>query len=234
MGRLHHLEQTLPINIMNSSTYKEKEFVILNYNSKDALHHWAKNNLRELEKRGTIKYYRTLIPQKFSATHAKNIAYKKANGDIICNLDADNFIMPGFCEYLCELFKEPNVLFGSTSLDVCGSHGCCGKIATLKKHFYSVNGYDEEQHLGWGWEDVSLRYRIEKQNNLKTIYGDVKWNRVINHTNEERVKNFELKNLKETQRWSEERLYKLSVRDEYIVNKNKNWGFIEDLKEGLD
>ena len=233
MGRLYHLEQTLPINLFNSSSFKEKEFIILNYNSKDALHYWAKNNLKEEVKKGTVKYYRTKIPEKFSATHAKNIAYRQATGDILCNLDADNFIMKDFCEYLHEIFQEPNVMFGSTSVDVNLSHGCCGKIASKKEHFYAVGGYDEFQHLGWGWDDVSLRYRMEKQNNLKIIYGDAKWNRVISHSNQERVRNFEIKDLEESKQWSIDRLYKLSVLDSYVANKNKNWGFVEDLQEGF-
>ena len=220
MGRLHHLENTLPSNLMNSSSYKDKEFIILDYNSKDGLFEWAKEHLQYWIQEGTVKYYRTRIPKYFSATHAKNICHKQATGDILCNLDADNFIVPGFCEYLNNLFKIPNVMFGSNSLDIYGNHGCCGKIATLKKHFFSVNGYDEEQKLGWGWEDVSFRHRTEQLSNLKLIYGDVKWNRVISHDNKERTKNFQIKDIDESKKWSEKRLIELSSKKEFIVNKN--------------
>jgi hypothetical protein len=180
--------------------------------------------------RGIVKYYYTRIPQFFIATHAKNIAYKQATGDIICNLDADNFIMENFCEYLNNTFLEPNVIFCSSSIDRNGNGGVCGKIACLQKHFYNVGGYDEGQNLGWGWDDVNFRFRAETHNQLKRIIGNMKWNLAIDHSNTERVKNFQSKNIIETKEWSEKRLLDIYLEKEYIANKGKNWGYIEDLK----
>lgn len=228
MNRLHHLEQTLPANLMNSAGC-DVEFVILDYNSRDGLYKWATKHLKTWIRRGVVKYYRTCLPTHFSATHAKNIAHRHATGDIVCNLDADNFIMPNFCEYLLDIFKKPNVLYYAGSTDSFGNAGCCGKIAVLKEHFLNVGGYDEEQNMGWGWEDVSFRYRTMKFNNLEPIYSNHKWNYVINHDNKERTKNFLVKDILKTEEWSKKRLMELSIKNEYIVNIGKNWGYIEDL-----
>lgn len=231
MNRLYHLQQTLPTNLFNSAGC-DVEFVIMDYNSQDGLSQWAKT-LKPWIDRGIVRYCRTRIPKYFCAAHAKNIAHLQATGEIVCNLDADNFIVEGFCQYLNHVFQHPDVLFSSSSIDSFGNHGCCGKIAVLKKHFLSVNGYDESQTLGWGWDDVNFRYRTTMQNNLKNVIGDIGKNLVISHDNELRMRNYPLKSIKESEELSKQRLMALSVKNEYIVNLDKPWGVIEDLQIGL-
>lgn len=233
-NRLYHLSQTLPLNLMATSSYKDIEFVIVDYNSEDGMYDWAKKHLVYWEKLGILKYCRTKIPKYFSAAHAKNIAYKNSSGDVICNIDADNFIVEGFCEYILDTFtKNKNCILSSSSQDVSGNHGCCGKITIKKEDFFSVNGYDENQYLGWGWDDVSLRYRAEKHNNLLVVEGDEKFNSVISHDNNVRTSNFPCRDILRTQELSVQMLRELSVRKDYIVNKHKSWGYVEDLKIGI-
>lgn len=40
MDRLYHLKESLPINLINNSSYANIEFVVLNYNSKDEIDTW--------------------------------------------------------------------------------------------------------------------------------------------------------------------------------------------------
>lgn len=231
MGRLHHLKQTLPVNIISTGSYTNREFIVLNYNSPDHLHLWAKNELKPWIKSGVVKYYRTLLPQNYSSTHAKNIVHRQANGDILCNLDADNFIVDGFCEFLNEMFSNNHLLISSSSFDIYGNTGCCGKIAVKKDHFYSVNGYDESQYLGWGWDDTSFQFRTRMQNKLANLVCDVKWNRVIQHSNEERVAFFQEKDLEKSKNESIEMIKLLANKQDYVVNKNVSWGISEDLHQ---
>lgn len=228
MGRLHHLCQTLPINIHNTSNI-DREFIILNYGSKDDLHNWVMNNLKQFMKEGIVKYYRTKIPTHFHATHAKNIAHKQATGEILCNLDADNFVLRGYGELLIENLKKP-CLIGSPSEDLFGASGCCGKITCLKDHFYSVNGYNEEIKNGWGWEDLDFKKRILGKNNIPYLEIDQKYNVVLQHSNEERTKNFPDRDLEKTKKESIQITSNSIEKKDYIVNKNKNWGFISDLQ----
>jgi hypothetical protein len=227
MGRLHHLIQTFPSNIglLNSHNC---EFLILNYASKDGMHGWATKNLKPWIDKGFVKYLRTEKPEYFSATHAKNIAHKHATGDIICNLDADNFLVDGFIEYLLEIFQQ-DIVMVSPSRDISDIDGSCGKIAIKKQHFYSVNGYDEDQNMGWGCDDTNFQFRVKMQNNLEYVYSPKKFSRVIRHSNEERVQNFPIKDIELTKKQSIERLELIAVNKDYIANKNKIWGYIEDL-----
>lgn len=231
MNRLFHLQQTLPANLLNSEGC-DREFVIMDYNSQDGLRRWAET-LKPWIDKGIVKYCRTKIPKYFNAAHAKNIAHNQATGDIVCNLDADNFIMDGFCKYLIGVFQQPNVYYYSTSVDSVGNHGGCGKIAVLKKHFLSVNGYDESQSLGWGWDDVNFRYRVKMFNNLTGVFGNIGWSWVIDHDNVERTRNYQVKDIHQTEELSKQRLMALSVKNEYVVNVGHRWGVAEDLTVGL-
>lgn len=233
MDRLHHLIQTLPSNLLTAASYPDSEFIILNYGSRDNLHEWVRDNLKSWIDRGIVKYYRTQIPQHFVATHAKNIAHRQATGDILCNIDADNFIMQGFPEFLVSLLSDKKSVICSTSTDMLDVPGSCGKIAVLREHFYSVNGYDESWNMGWGWDDTNFQYRVRMHNKLEYIQLDKRWSRVLAHSNEERVKNFRDKDISMAHIKSQEWLESVARTQEYVVNKNHNWGFAPDLSSDI-
>ena len=232
MGRLHHLQQTLPTNILNTEKYGNREFVIVNYGSKDDLHKWVKENLQFWIKRGVVRYFRTQEPKFFSATHAKNIAHKNATGDILCNVDADNFVLEGFAEYLNEGLQERAVLLSPTT-DAYDEAGCCGKIAVRREDFYSVNGYNESWNIGWGWEDTDFQCRVRMQNDLNYYVIDKKWCKVIAHSNKVRGENFIDSDIFKTQMMCCEMLNKTIENKEFIANKNKIWGHTNDLSSEL-
>lgn len=226
MDRLFHLKQTYLISI-NNTVYFDKEFVLLNYGSKkDNVDDWVYQNLINLD---FVSYYKTTEPKYWIAAHAKNISHKLATGDILVNLDCDNILVPNYCEYLLDLFKE-NVIVASDPHDNYGNLGSCGLIASRKEHFYSVNGYDESLDYGWVMDDTNYQYRCRMKNNLKLVVQDKKYNLCVSHSNELRVKNCENKNIENTKKISEQNLYKIAIDQDYIANKNKNWGKAKLLK----
>jgi hypothetical protein len=233
MGRLYHLERTLPANLFNTESYPDREFVVLNYGSKDGMHEWVKQHLRPWIERGVVKYYRTREPQYFCATHAKNIVHRLATGEILCNIDADNFVMPGMSEFITETLSDRKTILISPSVDAYGTAGSCGKIALLRDHFYSVGGYDENQNLGWGWEDSSLQWRCRMHNQLKMTVFDSKWSVCINHSNEERGLNFRLQDIVESRRISLQLIAEIEEVGHYVVNEGRQWGFAADLSSDL-
>lgn len=93
MGRLKDLSTTLPVNIELNKTYNNLEFVILDYNSNDGLGEWVKKNMMEHIESGKVVYYRTEDPEHYSMTKSRNLAFKLASGDIVNNVDADNFLL---------------------------------------------------------------------------------------------------------------------------------------------
>jgi len=219
MNRLFHLKETYKKNLNNAPN---AEFILLDYGSSESIENWVKEEFSEYFDR--FKFYRTEDPQYWVAAHAKNIAHKQATGDILCNLDCDITIPEKFCEFIEENFsKNPNIVLAFKSEDFNGNMGCAGMIIARKEHFYSVNGYDENINLGWGYDDVSYQYRTKMQNNLQLIVVPPLIS-CIPHSNSIRTANCQLKDIQLTKEISKNICAEYDLNKDYISNKNIDWG----------
>lgn len=186
MNRAHHLKQTLPKNIIDNSEYDNIEFVVLNYNSQDDLDQWIYNEMSEHLKNGKLKYYHTIEPSHFHMSHAKNAVAKLATGDLICNVDADNFIGEGFATYIASEFNaDPNIFLSVSNTH--STHDCLGRICMKAKDFHSVKGYDESMK-GYGFEDTDLNYRLTMLGLQQKFISDSGYLKALKHSDDERLK----------------------------------------------
>ena len=235
MDRLHHLRQTLPRNIQNSSSHSDVEFVLLDYGGKDGVESWAKEELSSHIADGRVVFCMTeTAPDHFFASHAKNIAHKVASGDILCNLDSDILIPKGFCEYLDSIFSiNPKLIIAFDSDDPYGNHGCAGIVAARKEHFYSVNGYDESIRMGWGYDDMNFQFRCRMHNSLE-LFVPPKICLCIPHSNEIRTANFPDKDIEKTRRMSMEICERSALDRDYVANKSGSWGECKIFKNFSD
>jgi hypothetical protein len=188
MGRLWQLEQTLPQNLRDNNNYPNLEFVIIDYNSPDGLEDYIKCNMTTPIQSGRLIYYKTKEPQFFHISHAKNMAHKLATGDIVCNVDADNFTGKGFASYLNHLINVNmrRMIHGNEG-------GSWGRIGMYKSFFEQLTGYDERLE-GWGIEDGDLRDRA-KNIGLECIIMDSRFTKYINNNLQDSLKNCDLKKL---------------------------------------
>jgi len=94
MNRLYNLRETLPSNLKRNEPYPYSNFVLLNYNSQDGLDGWVKDNMMEYIESGRLVYFRMVDPQPkyFNFSHARNVSLLAADGEIVNNLDPDNWI----------------------------------------------------------------------------------------------------------------------------------------------
>jgi hypothetical protein len=157
MGRAKHIRQTLEKNILANKRYPNVEFVLLDYNSNDGLKDWVFSNLKKYIDSGTLVYYRTERPTHFHVSRAKNMSHRLASGDILCNLDADNFTGQNFAFYLNKIFSKRSSIFVASTGVVSGTFG---RIAFLRDDFFRIGGYDET-YDGWGFEDNDILARGE-------------------------------------------------------------------------
>ena len=155
-GRLEHLQQTLPQNIADNRDYPNVEFVVVDYNSNDGMQDWIKENFQKEMESGLLKYVRTDEPEYWQMSHAKNMSHRMATGDVLVNLDADNFTGKNAASWLNDQFKEdPNIVLRPSreTTKIPGWSGsAAGRIAITKENFDTIRGYDEEIK-GWGKED---------------------------------------------------------------------------------
>jgi len=189
MGRLHHLRETLPANLKANETYEAAEFVVLDYNSGDGLEDWMQTEMRWAIEAGRVAYYRERTARFFNPRHAKNVAHLLATGDILINLDADNFTGNGYAQRLAEIFLEPNV-FVRADIRRPSMRGIAGRLALRATDFRLLRGYDETCN-GYGGDDPELCYRARVQLHLQETALAWPGEAVIQHSNVERIERFE-------------------------------------------
>ena len=192
MNRLHHLQQTLEKNIRDNYLPNEVEFVLLDYNSQDGLDEWIRQNMQQYIDIGILIYYKTLEPVYYFRSHSRNMAFRLANAEILCNLDADNFLGNGFASFMIEEFSKQNSIF-YTSDD--SSHDIFGRICVKQNDFLSIKGYNESLQ-GYGYEDVDLFDRLIKNGLKRKYFLNPEFYRSVLHSKAERVSNeYMIKNM---------------------------------------
>lgn len=157
MNRLFHLRQTFIPSIKDNINYPNVEFVLVNYNSQDGLDKWARSALTPYIDQGIVNYYYTPEPETFHISKAKNLAHRVAKGDILVNLDGDNFAGRDFAFYTNYILQKQgdNTIFQFKKAPYWGTEG---RIAMAKKYFMELGGYDESLEA-IGHEDHDLMDR---------------------------------------------------------------------------
>jgi glycosyltransferase involved in cell wall biosynthesis len=179
------------VNIQENIGYPELEFVLLDYNSKDGLQDWVRDNMSGYIETGILKYYRTDEPEYYSGSHSRNIAFRVASGDILCLVDADNFAGPGYAGWVADSFSTQgiNTLITTIRKDAIPLRDQGGKMGFSSKLFHAVNGIDES-FRSYGMEDVDLVNRLEKAGGTRKYVDRDEFLRFIGHSNNERLTNY--------------------------------------------
>lgn len=192
MNRLHHLKETLSENISNNFEYENIEYVLLDYNSSDEIETYIRDNFQEQIESHKFIYYKTKNPKYFNRSHSRNVAMKLATGDIICNIDADNYTGKDFASYVNNFFESKSQGF-LTTIYPKNSKGVtlrdsAGRICLKKTDFIRIHGFDERM-IDYGFEDYDLINRLEILGLKRTIITDEFFLRAISHPHDERISN---------------------------------------------
>ena len=191
MNRLHQLQETFLQNIFDNDDYKELEFILLNYNSQDGMDDWVKENLADQIACGKLIYYHTIEPKEFSHSHAKNMVFKLASGDIICSINADHFTGKGFATYVNVVFNENSnavlttVDYFKINPNYNPPKDVFGRVCVKKSDFLKVGGFDEKME-NYGFEDWDFVNRLELLGCKRVLIEDFSYLNYIPHTEQER------------------------------------------------
>lgn len=188
MNRLSYLKQTLPKNLADNSDYENLEFVLLDYNSSDGLEEYIKSNYSAYLDNGKLVYFRLDSVKFYDWTHSRNLVVSLATGDVICNIDADNFTGVGFAAYVNSVFSEMSNVFLTTYFMPMRKNDVLGRICMLKKSFMEIGGYDERMKH-YGFEDIDLICRLKRSGVDKVDIINPAFLNAIQHTNKERMLN---------------------------------------------
>ena len=155
-GRMWQLEKTLIANLQKLETI-DAEWIIYDYASPDDFsdilpHHPL---VKKAIESGKLKIYKHILNIPFSMPLAKNLAHHYATGDIVFNLDIDNFIGDSF-EQLTNL-QENQFLWAVNTVSTAGA---MGRIGVSRKVFMELGGYDLNL-AGVGYDDINFAKRLE-------------------------------------------------------------------------
>ena len=175
LDRIDDLQKTLSVNM---GANLDAEFVVLDYGSTDDVLRWIGHELHRLPPVRRFAVHRLKKPRAFNHAHSKNLAHRLATGEVLVNLDADNFTGEGYSEEILQLLDR-NGLY-ATTLDVNPPvtsmppfaimplgrlkvaeefGGAGGRIVVSRSAFHLVRGYDETFN-GFGFEDTEFLARL--------------------------------------------------------------------------
>lgn len=235
MNRLEDIKQTLQKNLEDSESYQKAEFVLLDYNSSDGLGDWVATHLEKYLLNGRLIYYRTEDPEFYVPCHSKNAVARLARGDIIVNVDADNFIQSGYLEALNDCFEPTRKIIAISSdfLNQPDRLLLKGRIALYKQDFDYLGGYDEDLDQGWGSDDVHLVFRAIL-GGFKVARFDSKYvNSRIDTPNEKRVWNMRVHDIEELGKINRDLVSLKLAKMEVVANQGKEWGRAVCTKNNL-
>ena len=127
LGRREHLNLTVPHNYKVCTGF-DCEFVYIDYGE---------------------------YSKKWEVSKAKNMAHFKATGDILVNVDADNYLSSQYIQGVLDLFNKDMDIIVYGEKDNTG-----GRIAISRENFHILGGYDE-RFEDWGYDDIDLIYRAD-------------------------------------------------------------------------
>ena len=183
MNRLKHLQETLEKNILDNFLVDEVEFVVLDYNSQDGLEEWIAQSMMKYIEMGILVYYRTTEPVHYLRSHSRNMVFRLAEGKIVCNLDADNYLGEGFAEFMLKEFQEKKKIFYTSNLCV---RDVFGRVCLEKEAFMAVKGYNELL-VGYGVEDADLFKRLTCIGHRRHVFIQESFYGALTHEDNERV-----------------------------------------------
>jgi hypothetical protein len=160
-NRVGHLRKTLPQNLLDNPKSK---FVVVDYGSEDDLLYWLKTEMSQPIEAGRIIVYSYRDHPRFRMAHAKCMAHRLGmleGGDILVNLDADNYAGEGFEDFIHTSFaSNPKALLWARMVKGEMTRGISGRIAVTAKAFHKVGGYDEKFE-GWSHDDKDFNLRLQ-------------------------------------------------------------------------
>ncbi|MGN6645026.1 MAG: glycosyltransferase [Cytophaga sp.] len=190
MNRLHHIQLTLPKNIRDNLSYPDVEFILLDYNSTDGLEAWVQSEMSVYIASGILKYYKTTVPQYFHRSHSRNMAFQCTAGDIVCNLDADNFTGPDFAAYINQCFVQDETIFlvSAFNEEYLEYKDAYGRVCMWRQDFFDIGGYDESME-SYGHEDTDLYDRLSRHGRKESHIMQTQFLNSIPHDDKQRTSN---------------------------------------------
>ncbi len=154
MGRLDHLETTLPLMLQEFS-----EVIVVDWSCPQRSGDWAeREGARVVRKNGE---------QYWNASKARNLGARYVKTRNVCFIDADVMVSPGVQTEIEGLIDLSHMVLAPRAPDGRDVHNLNGFIALDIGQFWGVLGYREFLE-GYGLEDGYLRAQLTIERGMKS------------------------------------------------------------------
>lgn len=218
MNWLAYLSKTLPVNLAFADPETE-EYVLLDLASTDGTDDYIRDKFMWAIKLGVLVYCRAEAIRYYDPSLAKNCAIKLSSGDLVCNLDGDNFADAEFASYLRKSFDQLQI----NALLYPGLTDRSGRIAVWRVILDSLGGYDEDLR-GYGSEDVDLRERLTRMGG-PILFGDPsRYHSILNP--DKTIGCYAIKDIQKTDGINRGKSMENARAGKVEANQGKSWGKI--------
>jgi len=177
LNRFCQLKDTLEKNLNAVKDDSLIEFIIVDFNGDDSIEmsNWILENFKNELDNSRLKYYKRKNKGFiWNVQIACNTSYRFSTGDIIVNLDCDNFIQINDSQIIRSIFDStPNILLHMSKYNL-------GTITNIEK--YDIKIKEEYKHLGTHETGDAGRFAILREkllniggwdeNIIDAFYGD--------------------------------------------------------------
>lgn len=228
MNRLHDLSLTLPANITDNEDYPDVEFVLLDYASTDGLGDWVKANMSRHLESGRLVYYRVDGQPTFRRSHSRNVSFKLATGRVVVNVDADNYVHPGFVAQInrCAAAAERKALIVPHSFlnPHFGRLFLRGRFGLYRDDLIRLGGFDEDFDDGYSQEDAGFVMRCLLDRFTVVRFDDRFLRDRIVTSDEEKLRHSTVKSLTDIKADYSKAMQEKLARCEIVANRGRAWG----------
>ena len=163
LRRNDQIMKTLPRNLDDNWNDRQRcEFVVVDFNpsvdNDRSLYLFVLKNFQKELQCGYLRYFCSTGLPSWHASIAKNTAHVLARGDILVNVDGDNFVGSNGAEHVRKQFQDERVQVVHQKPSGRAGDGTYGRIAIRSDLFRAIGGYNE-QFLPMATQDVDLMLR---------------------------------------------------------------------------
>ena len=177
-GRLHHLKRSLPLMIAD----RPDEVIVVDHDCPQGTADWVEANHQG------VKVIRIRDGAPFHLARARNAGLAESRADIICVIDADILVSPGFVAWIRSaarrhgFFRHAGDAAGRRDRETWGPM-VCPRALLLEAGLY------DEVYEGWGGEDDEIYYRLRSRGSVEGFF-PFAFIEAIHHGDDERFASY--------------------------------------------
>jgi hypothetical protein len=174
-GRLHHLQQTLPLMVAASPA----EIVVVDYGCPQGTGDWVAAHHPD------VSVVRVNDDPGFCASRARNLGARKTTASWLAFIDADVKVAPEWTRWMAGHLRAGHY-YRAGRVDGERVEDTWGTVLCSRQGFAKIGGYDEV-FRGWGGEDDDLYARLRMAGEIESEYPP-HFVEAIGHADEERTR----------------------------------------------